>query len=160
MAAIGWSTPLPFIPGYDFSGEIVGISDDVTDFSMGDAVFGTHWGLRTHTDKFRATAGTFAEYVIIPTRSLVKKPSNMSHAQAAAIAMVGKTATGPLEKATGLGPGSKILVLGGSSGIGSLVIQLAKLKGAWVATTASNRAVNYVSQFGADKIVNYTETCW
>eukprot|EP01034_Spumella_vulgaris_P028590 gene28590-35473_t len=57
-------------------------------------------------------------------------------------------------------PASELRVPGGSTAVGTLVIQLAKLKGAWVATTASTRAVEYVSQFGADQIIDYTQTKW
>lgn len=158
-AAAGMATPLPFTPGYDVSGVIESISDDVTDFKVGDEVFGTRWGSRSHTDEFGQAAGGFAEFVIFPIRSIVKKPENLSHIQAAAMSMVTKTATGPLDK-TEIGPNSKILILGGSSAVGSTAIQLAKLKGAWIATTCSTRALSYVSQFGADQIINYEEQNW
>jgi NADPH:quinone reductase-like Zn-dependent oxidoreductase len=159
MASIGWPAPLPFTPGYDFSGVIESISNDVSNFKVGDEVYGCHWGPVSHTDEFDCTAGTFAEYLVVPVRSLLKKPSGMSHTQAAAIACVGMTSTGPLDK-TEIGPGSKILILGGSTSVGMLAIQNAKLKGAWVATTASSRAMDFVSQFGADQVINYNETKW
>eukprot|EP01034_Spumella_vulgaris_P029285 gene29285-36308_t len=159
MASIGWPAPLPFTPGYDFSGVVESVSDDVSDFKVGDEVYGCHWGPVSHTDEYGATAGTFAEFVAVPVRSLLKKPSNLSHTQAAAIACVGMTATGPFDK-TNIGQGSKVLILGGSTAVGMLAIQLAKLKGAWVATTSSVRSLDFVSQFGADKIINYNDTKW
>eukprot|EP01034_Spumella_vulgaris_P030085 gene30085-37244_t len=162
LAQRGWPCPLPGSPGMDFSGIIESLSDDVTDFHVGDEVFGCHGGSPTsgtHVDENGSVASTFAEYFVVPINQVVKKPPALSHVQAAAIALVGMTANGPLGLAN-VGPSSKVLVLGGSTAVGTLVIQLAKLKGAWVATTASTRAIEYVSQFGADQIVDYTQTKW
>eukprot|EP01034_Spumella_vulgaris_P046494 gene46494-57973_t len=151
LAMLGWPCPLPFTPGMDFSGVIEIVSDDVTDFHIGDEVFGCHGGVNSHTDEFGSVASTFAEYAIIPSNQFIHKPANLSHVQAASLPMVGMTSIGPLNLAE-IGPNSKVLVLGGSTAVGTLAIQLAKLKGAWVATTASTRAIEYVSQFGADQI--------
>ena len=130
MWALGFMpTPLPNTPGYDVSGVIEAIlPDGETDFVVGDEVFGCHWGTHTHTDEYGYTAGSFAEFMIIPIRNLAKKPENITHEQAAANAMVTMTALIPndLAKVTN---GTKVLILGGSTAVGSLAIQIAKSRG-------------------------------
>lgn len=124
-----FKVPLPFIPGYDFSGVIESVSSDVTSFSPGDEVFSMRWGVpNSHTDEFGSAGGAFAEYIAYPVAKLSRKPRNVTHAQAAAIAMVGLTGEVPM-RMTNVKAGTRVLVLGGSSAVGSMAIQLAKLKG-------------------------------
>ena len=84
----------------------------------------------------------------------------MTFEQAAALALVGTTAHQCVHKISKVAPGSRILILGGASAVGSIAIQLAKARGAWVATTCSSRTMEYVSQFKPDLIVNYREQKW
>ena len=101
----------------------------------------------------------FAEYISIPVSKLSHKPANVSYEHAAAIAAVGCTAIYAIHQAN-LNESSRVLILGGSTAVGIIAIQLAKAIGAWVATTASSRAVDFVSQFGVDHVINYNETNW
>ncbi len=118
----------PFVPGYDFSGVIESVSDDVTDFSAGDEVFSCHFGKGVHADEFGNAAGAFAEYILMPVAQLSRKPTSVTHDQAAALACVGTTAERAMQQAK-VAAGHKVLVLGGSTAVGSLAIQLAKQRG-------------------------------
>eukprot|EP01034_Spumella_vulgaris_P029666 gene29666-36748_t len=151
----------PHTPGYDFSGVIESVAPDVTTgFKIGDEVFSMNWLLpNTHNNEFGESGGAFAEYIQFPVTHLVKKPPNVSHTVAAALPMVGLTGEVPM-RMTNIQAGSKVLIIGGSSAVGSIAIQCAKRRGAHVTTTCSTRAMNYVSQFGADKIINYNEKNW
>ena len=158
----GWEIPSPFTLGYDFSGQVDSISeeDDGKPFTTGDEVFAVNWGAYKHDDDGMPIAGAFAEFILIPLSKLSKKPNEVSHEEAAAIALVGHTAHQCLFHCARIEAGSKVLILGGSSAVGSLAIQLAKKCGAWVATTCSTRNIEFVNQFGPDKIINYKEAKW
>ncbi len=151
--------PLPFIAGYDFSGVIESISEDVTGFVVGDEVFAVNWGDQIHGTAEHPIGGAFAEYIAIPASKLSRKPANVSHETAAAVALVGTTALEALNTAK-VTNGSKILVLGGSTAVGLLAIQLAKKRGAWVAATVSSRSLDFAKQFGADQYIDYTQSKW
>ena len=91
---------------------------------------------------------------------LSKKPKEISHEQAAAIALVGTTAYQALFNCLNVKEGDKILILGGPTSVGSLAIQLAKNAGAWVATTSSERNVNHVKSLKPDLIIDYRKEDW
>jgi len=136
--------PLPFTPGYDFSGIIEEVAEG-DPFSVGEEVF----------CGFPPNAGAFAEFISVPVSVLSRKPPTVSHELAAGLGCVGTTAYQICFLSANIQAGSRVLILGGSSAVGSIAIQLAKSRGAWVATTASTRNVAYTSQFGPDKIVDY-----
>ena len=159
---LGWSMPLPFTIGYDIAGVVDSINeaDQNGKFKVGDRVFGVNWGSHKHHDESTPIAGAFAEYALIPASKLSKLPENVTFEQGAAVALVGTTAHQILFQCAQLTAGSKVLILGGPSAVGQVAIQLAKSRGAWVATTSSARNLAYVSQFGADLVVNYNEQKW
>uniref|UniRef100_A0A7S4DZS6 Enoyl reductase (ER) domain-containing protein n=1 Tax=Lotharella globosa TaxID=91324 RepID=A0A7S4DZS6_9EUKA len=166
-----WAKPSPLTPGYDVSGVVVDVGSDVTDFKVGDEVFAVNWALDEgqqsgqHDDNAKDTktkgpvAGTFAEYCVIPAKKVSKKNPAVSFEEAAAIALVGTTALQSL-KHLDLGKGKTVLVLGGSGSVGNIAVQLAKVMGAEVITTASSRTEAYVKAAGADKIINYRKEKW
>jgi NADPH:quinone reductase-like Zn-dependent oxidoreductase len=162
LVGAGWAMPLPFSLGYDFSGVIADLhADDAAGaFKVGDAVFAVNWGQHKHDEEGLPTGGAFAQYIKIPVKKLSKKPESLSHDEAAAIALVGTTAHQILFDCAQVKEGSRILVLGGSTGVGAIAIQLAKAKGAWVATTCSTRTADYVSQWKPDLVVNYSKEKW
>mmetsp|Transcript_13570 Transcript_13570/g.20366 ORF Transcript_13570/g.20366 Transcript_13570/m.20366 type:complete len:331 (+) Transcript_13570:136-1128(+) len=160
LKGAGWSMDFPFTMGYDFAGVVDSVDASDSAFSVGDEVFGVNWGQHKHDETGHPVGGAFAEYILVPVSKLSKKPSAISFDQAAAVALVGTTAYQILFDCAKVASGSRVLILGGSTAVGSLAIQLAKSRGAWVATTCSSRTLDYVSQFGPDKVVNYREANW
>eukprot|EP01034_Spumella_vulgaris_P027590 gene27589-34334_t len=124
-----WSLPLPFSMGYDFSGVIESVGEDVTSFAVGDAVFAVNWGKANHQAENvnQPIGGAFAEYISVPVSILSHKPANVTHQTAAAVALVGTTALDVLNTAK-VAKGTKVLVLGASTAVGSIAIQIAKLR--------------------------------
>ncbi len=98
--------------------------------------------------------GSFAEYISLPVSVLALKPKNTSFAEAASIPLVGLTAVQALDKA-GLKAGSRVLVHAGAGGVGAFAIQYAKARGAYVATTASQKRFDMLTALGADEIIDY-----
>ncbi|HDR7951661.1 TPA: NADP-dependent oxidoreductase [Bacillus toyonensis] len=137
---------MPLILGNDFSGVIVKIGAKVTNFKVGDEIYA-----RPRKNKI----GTFAEYLAIHEDDIALKPNNLSFEEAASIPLVGLTSYQALHDIMQLQKGQKILIHAGSGGVGTFAIQLAKIMGATVTTTASEAGVNLVTSLGADEIINY-----
>ncbi|EJS70203.1 NADPH:quinone reductase [Bacillus cereus] len=137
---------MPLILGNDFSGVIVKIGAKVTHFKVGDEIYA-----RPRKDKI----GTFAEYIAIHEDDIALKPKNLSFEEAASIPLVGLTSYQALHDIMHLQQGQKILIHAGSGGVGTFAIQLAKIMGATVTTTASEAGANLVKSLGADEIINY-----
>jgi NADPH:quinone reductase-like Zn-dependent oxidoreductase len=135
---------LPLTMGFDVSGVVVEAGDKVTRLEPGDAVY---------SSPHQRQIGTYAEYVVVDERHVGLKPSAISHAEAAGIPLAGLTAWQCLD---GLQPGQRALILAGAGGVGTLAIQLAKERGAHVATTCSARNVDLVRELGADEVIDYT----
>lgn len=162
LQGAGWALPFPFTLGYDFAGYVDSTSPEVVDYVCGDRVFGCNWGIAKHDDaKNPVIAGSFAEYILVHTSVLSKLPENVSFETGAAIALVGQTAYQAILSERGLNAKSgKILILGGSSSVGQVAIQLAKLHGFHVITTASSRNFDFVKSLGADLVINYNQESW
>ncbi|WP_284008669.1 NADPH:quinone reductase [Haloarcula pelagica] len=137
---------LPWIPGSDVAGTVVEAGDE-TDFAVGDRVFATGLG--------NSRQGTCAEYVAAPASAVAELPESLSFAEGAAMALVGVTAWQSLVAACSLEPGERVLVHGGSGGVGHLAIQLAAATGARVTTTASPTYHDRLIDLGADDALDY-----
>ncbi|OJD61486.1 NADP-dependent oxidoreductase [Bacillus sp. NH11B] len=137
---------MPLILGNDFSGVIVKVGSKVTHFKVGDEIYA-----RPRKNKI----GTFAEYIAIHEDDIALKPKNLSFEEAASIPLVGLTSYQALHDIMQLQQGQKILIHAGSGGVGTFAIQLAKIMGATVTTTASEAGANLVKSLGADEIINY-----
>lgn len=137
---------MPLILGNDFSGVIVKVGSKVTRFKAGDEIYA-----RPRKNKI----GTFAEYIAIHEDDIALKPKNLSFEEAASIPLVGLTSYQALHDIMHLQKGQKILIHAGSGGVGTFAIQLAKIMGATVTTTASEAGANLVKSLGADEIINY-----
>ena len=124
----GKAAPFPLILGRDFSGVVSALGAGVTDFRVGDEVFGVLEAGRE---------GAYAEKVVIGAAITAKKPAALSHVDAAALALTGLTALCSIEDCLHLKSGETILIQGGAGGVASFAIQLAKHIGARVITTAS-----------------------
>jgi len=137
---------MPLILGNDFSGVIVKVGSKVTRFKVGDEIYA-----RPRKNKI----GTFAEYIAIHEDDIALKPKNLSFEEAASIPLVGLTSYQALHDIMHLQKGQKILIHAGSGGVGTFAIQLAKIMGATVTTTASEAGSDLVKSLGADQIINY-----
>lgn len=137
---------MPLILGNDFSGVVAKVGAKVTRFKVGDEIYA-----RPRKSKI----GTFAEYIAIHEDDIALKPKNLSFEEAASIPLVGLTSYQALTDILQLQKGQKILIHAGAGGVGTFAIQLAKLMGATVATTASVAGANLVKSLGADEIINY-----
>ncbi|PFQ65956.1 NADPH:quinone reductase [Bacillus cereus] len=137
---------MPLILGNDFSGVILKVGTKVTQFKVGDEIYA-----RPRKNKI----GTFAEYIAIHEDDIALKPKNLTFEEAASIPLVGLTSYQALHDIMQLQKGQKILIHAGSGGVGTFAIQLAKIMGATVATTASEAGENLVKSLGADEIINY-----
>ena len=141
-------TNLPYIPGRDFSGVVSALGAGVDDVAVGDPVFGV-------CETSREAA--YAEKVAIKSAIVARKPANLSHIQAASVALVGLTALSSIEDTLKLQKGEKILIQGGAGGVAGFAIQLAKHIGARVITTTSSANIDYVRSLGADEVVDYRQ---
>jgi NADPH2:quinone reductase len=143
--------PLPFIIGCDVAGTVEAVGPEATRFKPGDRVWGSNQGLL-------GRQGTFAEYAAIDEDWLYPTPDGVDDQQTAAIALVGITAHLGLFRDGKLKPGETVFVNGGSGGVGSTVVQMAKAVGAKVICTAgSPEKVQACLELGADHAINYKQ---
>jgi NADPH:quinone reductase-like Zn-dependent oxidoreductase len=133
------------IPGVDGSGVIAGIGSGVAGYKIGDPVI-----------VWSPTGGTYAQYVAVPFDNVAHKPDSLSFAEAAGVAHAGLAAWNMLIDQARVRLGESVLVLGGAGGVGSAVVQIAKIKGARVFATASARNAEYLKSLGADTVFDYT----
>lgn len=138
--------PLPFTPGFEAAGTIEALGAGVENLHLGQRVMATVQG------------GGYAEYVAGKAAQVVPVPDQLEFGRATALLVQGLTALGLLK---GVRAGQTVLVHAAAGGVGSLLVQLAKLRGARVIGTASTAAkLDIVSGLGADAVVNYTEANW
>lgn len=137
---------MPLILGNDFSGVVVKVGYRVKDYKPGDEVYGR---------PRKGRIGTLAEYIAVHQDDISLKPRNLSFEEAASIPLVGLTTYQAFHDILRLQKGQKILIHAGAGGVGTFAIQLAKLMGAYVATTASEKGYDLVKSLGADQIINY-----
>jgi len=136
---------LPITLGRDLSGVIESCGASVSGLRAGDPIFAMlGWDRGGH-----------AEHVVVKAVEMAPKPSNLSHAEAAAVPLAAITAWQGLIDHGGLESGQRVLIHGGAGGVGHFAIQIAKAKGAWVATTCSARDFDFVRSLGADQAIDY-----
>jgi NADPH:quinone reductase-like Zn-dependent oxidoreductase len=136
---------LPYTLGRDFSGVVEKCGAQATRFKPGDEVFGM----------VNIYGGGYSEKVAVEERAIALKPAGIDHAHAAAIPLAGQTAWQGLFRHGQLKPGQKVLIHGGSGGVGHYAIQFAKAKGARVLTTVSTDNVKFAQDLGADVVIDY-----
>ncbi|MSP98746.1 MAG: NADP-dependent oxidoreductase [Betaproteobacteria bacterium] len=141
-------TDFPYIPGRDFSGVVGALGAGVSDFAVGDAVFGV-------CDVGQEAA--YAEKIAIKSAIIARKPDSLTHAECAALSLIGLTALVSIEDTLQLKSGETILIQGGAGGVASYAIQIAKHIGARVITTASAANHDYLRGLGADQIIDYNK---
>ncbi len=141
------SPDVPATLGMDFAGTVEAVGDDVKAFSVGDEVYGCAGGLAD-------LPGALADYMLADSNLIAHKPKNLSMSEAAALPLVAITAYEGLTRA-GIKRGQKVLVHGGSGGVGHVALQLAKHFGAEVYSTGGgDKQIALIEQLGATGI-NY-----
>lgn len=138
----------PSVIGMDCAGTVVEVGSDVTNYKVGDEVFGM----------LRETPGTVAEYAVANAASplIAKKPAGLDATRASALPEVGMTSL-TLLRASGLRAGERALVIGASGGIGMVLVPLAAAAGAEVLATANADDAEYVRRLGAAGTIDYTQ---
>ena len=142
-----FGTHLPLIPGYEIAGVVEKTGANVTKLKVGDAVYG-----------YPTFGGGWAEYITVKEWEIAAKPKTLNFVEAAAVPMGALTAWQALVDVAKLQPGQTVLIHGGSGGVGSFAIQIAKARGARVIATASTANQDLLKQLGADVAVDYTKT--
>jgi NADPH:quinone reductase-like Zn-dependent oxidoreductase len=139
----------PLVLGKDYAGEVSAIGEGVTDFGVGDRVFGT-------VTKPYLGDGSFAEYVVVPTSvGIAKLPDDVSFTDGAALGLAGAAAHNAMSGAS-LEAGQNILVVGATGGVGNQLVQLAKAAGARVIATAhTDEERELVTRLGSDETVDH-----
>lgn len=141
--------PMPFIIGCDLAGVVEQVGPGASRFKQGMRVWGSNQGLL-------GRQGTFAQFAAVDENLLNSLPDGVDPQQAASLALVGITAWLGLVPRAKVAPGDILFVNGGSGGVGSTVVQMAKALGARVITTAGTpEKVAKCLQLGADRAVNY-----
>ncbi|WP_336659788.1 NADP-dependent oxidoreductase [Leucobacter sp. USHLN153] len=143
----GFLADPPFVLGWDVSGEVVALGVGVARFEVGDEVFGMAsypWGHGTH-----------AEYVALPARVLVRKPTEIDHVQAGALPLVSLTAWHALHRYARIEAGQRVLVHAAAGGVGHVAVQIAKAAGAEVIGTASAEKHDFLRSIGVDECIDY-----
>ncbi len=146
MRIIGFGLRRPKDPvaGRSFAGTVSAVGASVTEFSVGDEVYGM-------------ARGTFAEHAAARPDQLAHKPANLSFEEAAVVPISAPTALQALTEAGHVEAGQHVLVLGASGGVGSFAVQLAKAYGAEVTAVCSTAKVDLVRALGADHVLDYTK---
>ena len=145
------SPETPAVLGMDFAGTVEAVGEGVEDFAPGDEVYGCAGGLAD-------LRGTLAEFISADARLIAPKPANLSMREAAALPLVGITAYEGLQRA-GIRAGQKVLVHGGSGGVGHVALQLARHFGADVYSTGGGEPqLALIERLGATPINYKTET--
>src|SRR5258705_375577 len=142
-----FGTHLPLIPGYDIAGVVEKTGANVTKLKVGEAIYG-----------YPTFGGGWADYITVKEWEVAGKPKSLNFVEAAAVPMGALTAWQALVDVAKLQPGQTILIHGGSGGVGSFAVQIAKARGARVIATASTTNQDVLKQLGADVAVDYTKT--
>lgn len=137
---------LPRVPGYDVAGELL---DPAPGLAVGDPVFGM---IQSNG------GGAYAEVAALRHDWLAPKPEGLSMAEAASLPLAGQTALQALRDELGVRSGQHVLLNGASGGVGTLAVQVAKALGARVSAVCSGRNAALVTDLGADRVLDYTES--
>jgi NADPH2:quinone reductase len=155
------SPKLPAVLGMDFAGTVESVGEGVSEYGIGDEVYGSAGGLAD-------LPGTLAEYLVADVHLIAPKPKTLTMREAAALPLVGITAYEGLSRA-GIAKGQKVLVHGGSGGVGHVALQLARFFGAEVYATGGGEkqlalirelggiGINYKTEAVVDYVAQYTD---
>lgn len=149
-AGLGWAAEqnkdnLPWVPGYDLSGTVVEVGEEVDEFSAGMAVAGMVG--------FPLQGGAYSQYLCVSAKELTPVPNSITLEAAAALPLAGQTAAQAVQKAQ-IKEGDHVLILAGAGGVGHIAVQLAVAAKAQVYASCSEANLGYLAQLGAHAI-NY-----
>ncbi|MFD6189406.1 zinc-binding dehydrogenase [Streptomyces sp. NPDC060275] len=139
---------LPAVIGNDVSGVVVDTGPGVDDFQPGDDVW--------YLVPVFAGQGTYAEFHVVDQTLVARKPTRLSHVEAAGLALVGVTVWEALVERAAVRAGERVLVHGGAGGVGSVAVQIARALGVEVVTTARARDHEFVTELGADTAIDFS----
>jgi NADPH:quinone reductase-like Zn-dependent oxidoreductase len=140
----------PAVLGNDFSGIVISSPYEGHPIKPGDEVYGMAQVPRN--------GGTYAEFVSVPSMSIARKPKALSHVEAAAVPLAALTAWGMVVELAKAHEGQRILIHAGAGGVGHFAVQFARFFGAWVIATGSTRNLGWLSELGANEVIDYTAT--
>ena len=139
----------PMVLGYDIAGVVEKTGAEIKNFKLGDAVYAYLSVPR---------GGGYAEFAIAKPEEMARKPKNIDFEKAAAVPLAATTAWQALVDTAKIEPGQTVLIHGGSGGVGSFAVQIAKARGAKVIATASTANQDLLKQLGVDEPIDYTKT--
>lgn len=140
---------LPFIPGAEFAGVVVGDTGAEAAFEDGEPVYG-----------YPGLTGCYAEYVTCPSEQLAPIPAGLTAANAGAVPVDGLTAFQGLTDILGIGTGDRVLITAAAGGVGHFAVQIARTLGAVVIATASRQHHDFVHKLGAAVVVDHNQPDW
>jgi NADPH:quinone reductase-like Zn-dependent oxidoreductase len=142
--ALGLRRPRQPVVGRDVAGVVAAVGGSVTQFAVGDEVYGV-------------ASGSFAEFALTKADKLARKPAQLSFAEAAVVPVSAATALRAVQDVGRLEAGQSVLVLGASGGVGSYAVQVAKALGGEVTGACSGAKRGFVTSLGADHVIDYTQ---
>ena len=140
----------PKVLGTDFSGVIQKLGEGVTDFKVGDSVYGA-------VTTFIGKQGALAELVVAPANAIRPLPEKLSHESAASLPVAALTALNGFRQCGDISS-KKVLVNGATGGVGHFAVQIAKARGAEVTAVCSSKNFDFAKQLGANDVIDYTKT--
>jgi NADPH:quinone reductase-like Zn-dependent oxidoreductase len=138
--------PLPLTLGSDLSGEIVAVGPEVSDLRVGDQVYGVT------NPRF---IGAYAEYAVASAAMVSRKPSSLTHIEAASVPVIAVTAWQALFDHGQLKPGQIVVIHGAAGNVGAYAVQLARRAGAEIVATAGSDDISFVRDLGANTVIDY-----
>ena len=145
----GWAGSLPYVPGGEFSGVVVGDTGADAALDDGAPVYG-----------YPGLTGCYAQYVTCPVEQLAPIPEELSAIEAAAAPIDAITAEQGLTDVLATGPGDRVLITAGAGGLGHFAVQIARILGASVVATASPQNHEFLHRLGADTVIDHTKPDW
>jgi len=145
----GWTGSLPYVPGGEFAGVVVGDTGADAALDDGTPVYG-----------YPGLTGCYAQYVTCPVEQLAPIPAELSAIEAAAAPIDALTAEQGLTDVLAAGPGDRVLITAGAGGLGHFAVQIARILGASVVATASPQHHEFLHRLGADTVIDHTKPDW
>ncbi len=145
----GWTGSLPYVPGGEFAGEVVGNTGADAAFDDGTPVYG-----------YPGLTGCYAQYVTCPVEQLAPIPASLSAIEAAAVPIDALTAEQGLTDVLKIGSGDRVLITAGAGGVGHFAVQIARILGADVVATSSPQHHEFLHRLGAATVIDHTKPDW